>query len=144
MLDLYTNFPEMNLPAVIDVTTSKVSNLTYSFMLLLILSKCVPVPQIEDFDSPGWILDRNGCQGVRTVMEEILWANREKLMNIPEARVIELLGKPNLTELYVGNQKFFVYYMEASADCENGSISPHSLLIRFDALNYCSEISVKD
>ena len=121
----------------------KACNLTLTFLLLLPLLRCHQVPQIEGFDSSGWVQDKNGCQGLRLNLEETLWTNRVKLMDIPESQIIELLGKPNYTELYVRNQKFFVYYIGASAECA-GSNPPRSLWIRFDALNYSSEISIRD
>ena len=114
------------------------------FIVVLVLSKCNPVVQIEDFDSGSWKQDRLGCQGIRLNQEETLWLNREQLMDISENQIIQLLGKPNHTELYVRNQKFLVYYVGASKDCANGSKMPRSLLIRFDALNYSNEISMRN
>ncbi len=119
----------------------KALTLASTSLMLLALTRCNPISDLKGFDSSAWKQDKKGCLGIRKVFEESLWRQREKLVDMDEGQIIEVLGRPNYTELYIRNQKFFVYYISASADCEKGSGSPRSLVIRFDALNYSNEIS---
>ena len=99
-------------------------SITCVYSLIMFLSGCAPGPQIEGFDSSAWKQDKDGCQGVRLVLEESLWTNRVKLYDIQEAQIIELLGKPNRTNLYVRNQKIFVYYVGAQPIARQGPTHP--------------------
>ena len=105
---------------------------------------CSENPQIEGFDPAAWKRDTNGCQGDRIRLEESLWSGRDQLIDYSESQVSMFLGKPNRTELYVRNQKFFVYFIGPSEDCRKGTASPRSLVIRFNALNYSNEISIRN
>lgn len=91
-------------------------------------------------DMEAWKNDRQGCGGIRTQALESLKGQRAKLISLSEMDLVRLLGKPDQTELYKRNQKFYYYFLEPSAECPGGNASAQRLTVRFNAVGLAKEI----
>lgn len=100
--------------------------------------------KLENFDAETWRKDANGCAGLRTGMIRAIEAQQDKIMGLRENELKDLLGKPDKQELYVRNQKFFIYYIEPGPLCENGPELPLTLHIRFNALGVTNEVFLEN
>lgn len=116
-------------------------------LFLIITFSCVEKPiEIENFDSEGWKADRMGCQNQRKALADILINNKDKLLGNSSQKIIGLLGKPERTELYTRNQRFYIYYITPGPECgENHMDTEHDrLTLRFSATDALKEISLYD
>ncbi|MCU0418061.1 MAG: hypothetical protein MUC38_00255 [Cyclobacteriaceae bacterium] len=114
----------------------------YSFFLVLLIAVACgkPLPVLDSIDLDAWKRDRQACQGLRTRDIEVLKSQRAKLTSLTEMDIVKLLGKPDQTELYKRNQKFYYYFLEPSAECPGGSSTAQRLTVRFNAVGLAKEI----
>ncbi len=102
----------------------------------------------EEFDRKIWKMDRNGCESSRIEMLEDLEKIKSRLKGLDEIDLRKILGKPDFSELYSRNQKFYTYYIDASQKCKNANSQKvkngerRLVQIRFDAVNSVNEIVV--
>ena len=119
--------------------------ITFLFFSLTILS-CGSVDISEqDFDRMRWKNDKNGCQGERQEMLADFEKIKPELYQLLEMRVIEVLGKPDYSNLGIHNQKKYVYFIESrNGYCSDKKViaKPKALQIYFDALNQAKEILI--
>lgn len=126
----------------------KIKKIKYAIFLLFSLTilSCNSVGISEqDFDRMRWKNDKNGCQGEREKMLADFENIKPQLYQLLEMRIIELLGKPDYSNLGIHNQKKYIYFIEP----RNGYCSdrkpvakPKVLQIYFDALNQAKEILI--
>ena len=114
-------------------------------IILLITSGCGGEPlAIENFDREVWKKDYHSCENLRFEQAQTLLANKEVLLGRSNREIIDLLGKPDKTELYTRNQKFFHYYITSGKQCGEGfeSREPAILTFRFNATGLAKEINI--
>ncbi|MGK7390219.1 MAG: outer membrane protein assembly factor BamE domain-containing protein [Candidatus Cyclobacteriaceae bacterium M2_1C_046] len=114
------------------------------FFLIFFLS-CTDKPiEIEGFDQDAWKADEKGCAGQREELAKVLLGNEEKLLGNSSQKISKYLGKPNLTELYTRNQRFYIYYISPGPACsEKFQDTEHDrLTLRFSATDALKEISL--
>jgi hypothetical protein len=71
--------------------------------------------------------------------------NKEKLLGLSNKKIIQLLGNPNINELYTRNQKFFIYRVSPGPSCSSNTNTPDIFLIfRFNATGLVNEIYLND
>ncbi len=117
-----------------------------SLFLILIIQGCSGRPDIT-FDATAWKEDRNGCKSKRLSIYENLMDQKNALLGLSSNRIIDLLGKPNLNELFSRNQKFFIYRITPGKNCNEVNTSRQDqlyLVIRFNALGLASEIYLNE
>ncbi|MDN5203624.1 hypothetical protein QQ008_19705 [Fulvivirgaceae bacterium BMA10] len=124
------------------------NNIKYLFALSLLMAcfiSCQQNIKIVGFEHEKWKNDKQACLSVRKAIFPELMKNKDLLKGYDEKAIAAYLGKPDETELYSRNQKFFIYYIEPAKQCTdpNNSERPKSLFIRFSALNVSNEIFVK-
>lgn len=128
-----------------------IHHLTYSvlFIITTLFFSCSNPNGIteEEFDRKAWQLDRNGCETVRAGLLDDLEKIKPKLEGLDEIDLRKILGKPDFTELYSRNQKFYTYYIDASDKCEDVQQDLERgerrlVQIRFDAINAVNEIVI--
>ncbi len=112
----------------------------YLLLLFLLVACGKPLPSLENIDLEAWKRDRQGCEGTRTRAIDPMKSQREKLISLSEMDIVKLLGKPDQTELYKRNQKFYYYFLEPSAECPGGNASAQRLTVRFNAVGLAKEI----
>ena len=115
--------------------------------ILIVIYVCAcNTPDILDMDKEQWINDENGCMGYRAKVYPNILKEKEKLMGLSNDRIIQLLGQPNINELYTRNQKFFVYRISSDSTC-SGVDAPDSdlfIIFRFNATGLVNEIYQND
>ncbi|NOT73365.1 MAG: hypothetical protein HOP08_00455 [Cyclobacteriaceae bacterium] len=116
----------------------------YSILLILILFSCgKDLPKLEGMDLDKWKNDKNACLGDRKEMEAALQTEKTKLKGLSEMDIIKLLGKPDGNELSERNQKFYMYYINASPACSLADSSARKLILRFNAMGYAQLTSIE-
>jgi len=112
---------------------------------IILLASCQTKVQFEQFDAAAWQSDRNGCTGLRTTLLPDLLLEKDKLTGLNQPSLSRVLGRPDHQELYVRNQKFFVYFIDPSEACrdQSGEEQPRQLHIRFNATGKVNEVSVQ-
>ena len=115
------------------------------WLLFFVLASCRTTIDFESFDSQAWQGDRNGCLGQRENLLPDLMKEKDKLMGMNQQTVAWTLGQPDRQELYVHNQKFFIYFVDPSDACSGQDLEelPQQLHLRFDAIGKVNEISLQ-
>ena len=113
--------------------------------ILIVVGSCQSNIAFDSFDVDTWKKDRNGCQGSRMDLLPDLLNEQEKIIGLNQKSVSRSLGRPDRQELYVRNQKFFIYFVDPSASCSEqiAKKQPRQLHLRFDAIGKVNEISVQ-
>lgn len=109
---------------------------------ILIFCGCNNRSSLDNFDSKVWKSDAGGCEGKRKEIAEKFPGFREKLKGKSNKEILNILGKPDKNELYRRSQKFFIYYLTPSEECENGSEIATYMQVRFSALGQSNEVLI--
>jgi len=116
----------------------------FLFLLICVATSCgKPLPSFDGIDIAQWKDDKNGCTHYRDKTVEQLSSQREKIKGLSESEILKLLGKPDQTELYKRNQKFFYYFIEPSAKCDSTKTNARKLSIRFNAMEMAKDVVVE-
>lgn len=119
------------------------SRLFYIALLSCMFSCGKPLPHLENVDLTVWKSDPDGCQGQRALMVEQFKLQKNKMLGLSEAQIIELLGKPDENELYTRNQKFYYYFFTAGPECAVPAQTSQVLNIRFNATGLAKEVAIE-
>lgn len=120
------------------------SSYVFVFVLLMLLSCGKSLPTLQNIDITTWVQDKNACNGQRTKMLIEFQNQKDKLLGLSEAQIIELLGRPDHNELYKRNQKFYYYFLQPALHCKSGgSNEAMRLVVRFSAMGIAKEVSVE-
>jgi hypothetical protein len=112
---------------------------------LLLLAACTNNQElISGIDWAAWKSDRNGCLNHRAAFIDTLRAQRNQLQSLTEMEIVKLLGKPDLNELYLRNQKLYSYFLVPSPLCDTGDPKALRLVIRFNAVSMAKTITVEE
>lgn len=112
----------------------------FFLIFLSLLAACNP-DTLNDFDKNVWIQDPKGCKNERIKLLESVEKQKDRLLDLSQAEIVGLLGKPDAQELLKRNAKNFTYFVAQGSQCGKGSQKGTALVIHFGALNYVSEIS---
>lgn len=113
------------------------------FLLLIFFCSCEKSsPVLEGIDGEIWKADKNGCEAKRTLYLNPLTSQLEKLKGLTEMQIVNLLGKPDLNELYKRNQKFYHYWIEPAPSCASLKQNSKKLSIRFNATGRAKEVHI--
>ena len=102
-----------------------------------------PLPTLEGIDLKQWKDDKNGCNHFREKTMELLSSQLDKLKALDESQIAELFGKPDQTELYRRNQKFYTYFLEPSVKCNPSKEKAKKLMIRFSGMRVAKEVEIE-
>jgi len=113
--------------------------LFFSFAIL----SCSGLPEIKNFHKDIWLSDPGGCQELRDKEVPTLMEQKDKIIGLSESQITKLLGRPDVTDLYLRTQKFMVYYISPGPACEGSNTSdrPDRLAIRISALGRANEVT---
>lgn len=98
---------------------------------------------IEGIDWEVWKSDRFGCKLARFAFRDQLLAQRERLKALSEMDIVSLMGKPDQTELFTRNQKFYTYYITRGPSCGTPDSTAQKLVIRFNAVGLAKEVAIQ-
>ena len=121
-------------------------NYIYTALLLILLPACGGLPEIGgNFDSDKWKQDELACGTSRSEMLQTVLNAKEELVQLGEAEIRKLFGKPDNVELFSRSQKFYLYYIEAGGQCEGegGKANGRMLELSLDALGRLHEINLR-
>jgi hypothetical protein len=110
--------------------------------LCTIIFGCNQQPSLNDIDLKTWRNDIDGCNRVRLETGKSLIKQKEKLLGLTQTEIRNMLGKPDKVALYKRSQRFYVFYLTPSGNCENFDPEDKilSLYIRFSALDIANEM----
>ncbi|GAB3931912.1 hypothetical protein [Larkinella terrae] len=111
---------------------------------LFIASSCSPPPdRIGDLDLLKWRGDRGGCQGIRTAQIDDFKIVRQELKGQSANEVAKILGRPDSEQLDDRNQKFYIYFLEPGAHCQDPKVKTdsRSVALRISAIGLVTEIT---
>lgn len=108
---------------------------------VFLFSACKKEVKIEGFDNEAWKKDPSGCSGVRKSSLDYLKTQKEQLVGLREQQVVQLLGRPDIKDLYKRGQKMFIYFIDdKNPKCDTSFVgSPSLLRIRFSAIELSNE-----
>ena len=113
-------------------------------LIIYLITACSPGITL-DLDKVKWKNDHEGCSGYRMNVYQHIMQNKEKLLGLSNKKIIQLMGNPNINELYTRNQKFFIYRVSPAPSCSSNTITPDLFLIfRFNATGLVNEIYLND
>ena len=102
-----------------------------------------PLPKMDGIDLKQWKDDKNGCNHYREKTIDLLTTQFDKLKALDETQISQLFGKPDQTELYRRNQKFYTYFLEPSAKCNPSIGKAKKLVIRFNGIRMAKEVEIE-
>jgi hypothetical protein len=110
---------------------------------LLSLAACTTPNPPAYLNTEEWRSDDNGCTGLRA---ETMFSHPELLDELKgksEDAILDWLGQPDKNELYRRSQKFYIYALDPSTECEiYDSTKTRYLHIRFSATNRAQEVMI--
>lgn len=119
----------------------------FIFLSTIVFFSCNEPLEIKGFDKTSWKSDKRACNNTRADYEEVLVGAREQIIGATQEDIIRFLGRPERQELYTRGQKFYIYYLSPSHECNESTAdlsSPARLLyVRFSALNKVNEVFVQ-
>lgn len=101
------------------------------------------LPTLEGIDVKQWKDDKNGCNHYREGTIDLLKSQFDKLKALNETQISQLFGKPDQTELYRRNQKFYTYFLEPSSKCTPSGEKYKKLVIRFNGMRVAKEVEIE-
>lgn len=103
-------------------------------------------PEIPDFDAKIFKKDKLGCGNQRKGFIKILETNKEKLLGISENEIYYYLGKYDYQGIDPKNEKVFVYFLEAGAQCNNlrNRTNAKSMTLKFNAVSLVKEVIIQE
>ncbi|MBR9997966.1 MAG: hypothetical protein KFF73_03300 [Cyclobacteriaceae bacterium] len=120
-----------------------ISHIIVPGFITMFLSCSSPVSL--NMDKARWISDQEGCTGYRMEVYQNIMNEKDKLLGLSNKKIVQLLGNPNINELYIRNQKFFVYQVSSGKSCGGQAKEPDLFLIfRFTAMGLVNEIYMND
>ena len=124
--------------------TQTLSQVLAMTTFIFVLASCgKALPSLEGIDLKQWKDDKNGCNHYREKTTDLLNSQFDKLKALDENQIAELLGKPDQTELYRRNQKFYTYFLEPSVKCDSPNERAKKLVIRFNGTRVASEVEIE-
>ena len=113
------------------------------FFIILLFGCSANHEELTGIRWDDWKSDRNGCLGRRMTFLDSLTLQKNKLKSRSEMEIVDLMGRPDETELYKRNQKFYTYYISSGPDCQGEALNSRKLVIRFNAMGLAKEVSVE-
>ena len=113
----------------------------FSSTILICILSCSGNNFSEEIDLDGWKSDNAACNGTRESIVDDILERKSHFFGLPQEKVVGILGNPDRHQLYIRNQKFFIYYLDLD-DCDNVDIDEEfkHLSIRFNSLGKLSEM----
>ncbi len=122
------------------------STIIILFFYAVVFYSCSEPIEVKGFDAQSWKSDKRACNNSRIDYEKVIIAARDQVVGATQEDIIRFLGRPEKQELYTRGQKFYIYYLSPSPECD-GNIDPKSpsryLYVRFSALNKVNEVFVQ-
>ncbi|GAA4841621.1 hypothetical protein [Algivirga pacifica] len=101
--------------------------------ILLLLGSCGKKLEVteQEFSSITWKNDTKACQGKRAEQQEKFENIRERILGVRKDQVLQLLGRPDKTDLAKRNTSYFIYYVSEGKQCEGSDKNEEGDYYRF-------------
>ncbi|WP_234736105.1 hypothetical protein [Tellurirhabdus bombi] len=111
--------------------------------LFFVLTNCSAPDRLGKLDLVKWRQDRGGCQGVRTGQIDDLKSVREELKGKMANDINKILGRPDINQLADRNQKYYVYFLERGAHCQDvqQKSTARTVALRIGAIGVVTEVT---
>ena len=112
-----------------------------------LFAQCGPAPdQFGKLNLKKWRGDRGGCAGIRATLLPGFRAEIQNLKGKTANTIGDLLGRPDINQIADRNQKFYIYFLEEGAHCENpvAKSSSRSVAIRMSAIGLATEVTFQN
>jgi hypothetical protein len=123
---------------------NSISKISFFLIGIALLTACGVKPSLG-FNTDLWKSDKDGCKLERLKLYRILMDNQEELLDMNTRQIVKLLGVPERNQLYKRNQKFFIYNISPSGQCDTVyDGTPLYLFIHFNAVGVSQEIFIQE
>ncbi|WP_170982681.1 hypothetical protein [Dyadobacter frigoris] len=112
--------------------------------LFVMLTACsAPPDKLGKLDVKKWRQDRGGCKGDRVSLISDLKAEQKQLLGKFADDIGKILGRPDIHQLGERNTKFYIYFLEKGAQCEDitKKSDARKVILKFNAIGLMSEIT---
>lgn len=118
-------------------------NFTFIIVVLALLSCTSPPDTLGDLDLKTWRRDKAGCENLRKEILADFKSSENLLLGKFADDIGGLLGKPDIQQLGNRNQKYYIYFLEKGAQCDDKTRSSEALkaILHFNAVGLLSEIT---
>jgi len=111
------------------------------FLLLLaaiLFSTCKPQKKFPGFDSEGWKLDKNACEGKREGFYKAYPNLKVELKGTDDDDLTDIFGNPEKTFYYGRGRKDYVYFISPGSQCDSSkyALEGKELVIEINALGF--------
>jgi len=110
------------------------------FLLLLaaiLFSTCKSKKKFPGFDSDGWKLDKNACEGKREGFFKAYPNLKAELKGVDDDDLTDIFGNPEKTFYYGRGRKDYVYFITPGSQCGGKyALEGKELVIEIDALGF--------
>ena len=116
----------------------------YIFLLAVLFAACSPGPdKMGELDLKQWRSDRGGCKGLRLNQQKDFKSIQEQLKGKFADDIGKILGRPDIHQLGERNVKFYVYFLEKGAQCDDikSKSDAAKVVLKFNAVGLLSEIT---
>lgn len=115
----------------------------YIFPILFLATACTKQPKLESLNLEKWSTDRGGCNGERTRSIEQLKSLKEEIKGVSSNDLDDYLGTPDIQQLADRSQKYYIYFLEKGAHCEDLKLrsNAQSMSVRFSAMGMATEVT---
>jgi len=113
------------------------------FVLVLLVTSCLKKVDVGSFEPEKWKNDPKGCLAQRTDLVKDINQNKKSFLGLYQKDMLKVFGQPEEQELYKRSQTYYVYYIDAAADCSEPIENPRKLYIRFTSLGIANELTIR-
>ena len=112
--------------------------------LFILLTACsTPPDKLGKLDVKKWRQDRGGCKGDRVSLIPDLKTEQKQWLGKFADDIGKILGRPDIHQLGERNTKFYIYFLEKGAQCEDitKKSDARKVILKFNAIGLMSEIT---
>ena len=123
----------------------KLKNLIFILYIIhftLFITSCSAPDKIGSLDLVQWRSDRGGCTGKRMALLSDFEKSESELLTKHIDTITKALGRPDVFQLGGRDTKFYVYFFETGAHCQDKSKPSIAkrVTLKFNAVGLLSEI----
>lgn len=114
-----------------------------AILLVAILACSAPPDTLGRLDLKKWRGDRGGCKNERLELVADLRGEQKQLLGKFADDIGKILGRPDIHQLGERNTKFYIYFLERGAQCDEivRKSDAKKVILKFNAIGLLSEIT---
>src|SRR3954465_5663876 len=88
-------------------------------LIIVFFISCKSSISIDGFDDKAWKADYNACNNQRENLWKILSAKKEKLKELDDDAIVDLLGSPERNRQFSKGKKNYIYFIYPGSQCKS-------------------------